>query len=97
MSGVGKTYLSSLLRAHSWFHYSGDYRIGSSYKYIELIFTWKIGNHGNIFRDFLPVFIGFQLNWVDTFAKMLAQLWLTAECLVYKLDVFIFGYSLSSL
>jgi hypothetical protein len=31
MSGVGKTYLSNLLRAHSWFHYSGDYRIGTRY------------------------------------------------------------------
>jgi len=31
MSGVGKTYLSSLLRNHNWFHYSGDYRIGTRY------------------------------------------------------------------
>lgn len=31
MSGVGKTYLSSMLRSHSWFHYSGDYRIGTRY------------------------------------------------------------------
>ena len=31
MSGVGKTYLSSLLREHNWFHYSGDYRIGTRY------------------------------------------------------------------
>ncbi len=31
MSGVGKTYLSSLLRRNDWFHYSGDYRIGSRY------------------------------------------------------------------
>ena len=31
MSGVGKTYLSSLLRKHNWFHYSGDYRIGTRY------------------------------------------------------------------
>ncbi len=31
MSGVGKTYLSNMLRAHDWFHYSGDYRIGSRY------------------------------------------------------------------
>jgi hypothetical protein len=31
MSGVGKTYLSSLLRRHDWFHYSGDYRIGTRY------------------------------------------------------------------
>jgi len=31
MSGVGKTYLSALLRSHNWFHYSGDYRIGTRY------------------------------------------------------------------
>ena len=29
MSGVGKTHLSMLLRSHHWFHYSGDYRIGT--------------------------------------------------------------------
>ena len=31
MSGVGKTYLATLLRQHQWFHYSGDYRIGTRY------------------------------------------------------------------
>ncbi len=31
MSGVGKTRLSCLLRRHNWFHYSGDYRIGTRY------------------------------------------------------------------
>lgn len=31
MSGVGKTYLSTLLRDSEWFHYSGDYRIGTRY------------------------------------------------------------------
>jgi len=31
MSGVGKTRLATLLRAHHWFHYSGDYRIGTRY------------------------------------------------------------------
>lgn len=31
MSGVGKTYLSNLMRNHDWFHYSGDYRIGTRY------------------------------------------------------------------
>ena len=31
MSGVGKTHLSALLRSHNWFHYSGDYRIGTRY------------------------------------------------------------------
>lgn len=31
MSGVGKTYISSMLREHDWFHYSGDYRIGTRY------------------------------------------------------------------
>lgn len=32
MSGVGKSYLSSMLRrSGNWFHYSGDYRIGTRY------------------------------------------------------------------
>ncbi len=31
MSGVGKTRLSAMLRGNSWFHYSGDYRIGTRY------------------------------------------------------------------
>ena len=31
MSGVGKTYLSARLRRSDWFHYSGDYRIGTRY------------------------------------------------------------------
>ncbi|NKN32329.1 ATPase [Marichromatium bheemlicum] len=31
MSGVGKTYLSAMLRRQDWFHYSGDYRIGTRY------------------------------------------------------------------
>jgi hypothetical protein len=31
MSGVGKTRLAGLLRRHNWFHYSGDYRIGTRY------------------------------------------------------------------
>lgn len=31
MSGVGKTFLSNILRKNNWFHYSGDYRIGTRY------------------------------------------------------------------
>ncbi len=31
MSGVGKTRLASRLRRQQWFHYSGDYRIGTRY------------------------------------------------------------------
>ncbi len=31
MSGVGKTRLATLLRRSQWFHYSGDYRIGTRY------------------------------------------------------------------
>ena len=31
MSGVGKTRLALTLRKHDWFHYSGDYRIGTRY------------------------------------------------------------------
>ncbi|MEW7980645.1 MAG: ATPase [Candidatus Sedimenticola endophacoides] len=31
MSGVGKTHLATTLRRYNWFHYSGDYRIGTHY------------------------------------------------------------------
>ncbi len=31
MSGVGKTRLANMLRQHNWFHYSGDYRVGTHY------------------------------------------------------------------
>lgn len=31
MSGVGKTHISSMLRGYDWFHFSGDYRIGTRY------------------------------------------------------------------
>ena len=31
MSGVGKTRLAVMLRRNDWFHYSGDYRIGTRY------------------------------------------------------------------
>lgn len=31
MSGVGKTYISTMLRDSNWFHFSGDYRIGTHY------------------------------------------------------------------
>jgi len=31
MSGVGKTQLSNILMRENWFHYSGDYRIGTRY------------------------------------------------------------------
>ncbi|MGI9229536.1 MAG: ATPase [Gammaproteobacteria bacterium] len=31
MSGVGKTTLARLIRKENWFHYSGDYRIGTRY------------------------------------------------------------------
>jgi len=37
MSGVGKTYLSTLLRRFDWFHYSGDYRIGTRYLYEPIL------------------------------------------------------------
>lgn len=31
MSGLGKTYLSNMMRGAGWFHYSVDYRIGTRY------------------------------------------------------------------
>ena len=37
MSGVGKTWLSSMLRQYHWFHYSADYRIGKRYLDEEIL------------------------------------------------------------
>jgi hypothetical protein len=37
MSGVGKTYLARVLYNHNWFHYSGDYRIGTRYLDEEIL------------------------------------------------------------
>lgn len=37
MSGVGKTHLAGILREHNWFHYSGDYRIGTRYLDEEIL------------------------------------------------------------
>ena len=42
MSGVGKTYLSGILRQHQWFHYSGDYRIGTRYLDEEILDLVKV-------------------------------------------------------
>jgi hypothetical protein len=42
MSGVGKTYLSGILRKHNWFHYSGDYRIGTRYLNEEILDLVKV-------------------------------------------------------
>lgn len=37
MSGVGKTYLSQMLSDANWYHYSGDYRIGTHYLKDEML------------------------------------------------------------
>jgi len=42
MSGVGKTYLSNILRQQDWFHYSGDYRIGTRYLNEAIIDNIKV-------------------------------------------------------
>lgn len=36
MSGVGKTYLSSMLKGQGWWHYSCDYEIGTQYLGAEI-------------------------------------------------------------
>ena len=42
MSGLGKTYLSNLLRASGdWFHYSVDYRIGTHYMGEHIVDNFK--------------------------------------------------------
>ena len=42
MSGLGKTYVSSMLRAKGdWFHYSIDYRIGTRYMGEHIVDNFK--------------------------------------------------------
>ncbi len=41
MSGVGKTHLSKMMRRYNWFHYSGDYRIGTRYLDESILDTIK--------------------------------------------------------
>lgn len=41
MAGVGKTRLSAMLRASSWFHYSADYRIGTRYMGEAIVDNFK--------------------------------------------------------
>ena len=42
MSGVGKTHLCKILPPDQWFHYSGDYRIGTRYLDEEILDQIKI-------------------------------------------------------
>lgn len=42
MSGVGKTRLACMLRRESWFHYSGDYRIGTHYLDLPILDRIKL-------------------------------------------------------
>jgi len=42
MSGVGKTYLGTMLRRHDWFHYSVDYRIGTRYMGEHIVDNFKM-------------------------------------------------------
>ena len=42
MSGVGKTRLSNILRKEGWFHYSGDYRIGTRYQAEPILDNLKL-------------------------------------------------------
>jgi hypothetical protein len=41
MSGAGKTTLARVLRAHEWFHYSVDYRIGTRYMGEHIVDNFK--------------------------------------------------------
>jgi hypothetical protein len=41
MAGVGKTWLSALLRQDRWFHYSVDYRIGTRYMGEHIVDNFK--------------------------------------------------------
>ncbi len=82
MSGVGKTRLSNLLRANDWFHYSGDYRIGTRYLDEAILDTIKEqAMQVPLLRDLLrsdSIFIRnnvtfHNLNPVSTFLGMLGN------------------------
>ena len=50
MSGLGKTYISELLRNNGdWFHYSVDYRIGTRYMGEHIADNFKRSNVQSIF------------------------------------------------
>ncbi|MCU7881896.1 MAG: ATPase [Candidatus Thiodiazotropha sp. (ex Lucinoma aequizonata)] len=82
MSGVGKTRLSNLLRQKDWFHYSGDYRIGT--RYLDEPILDSINEHAMripMLRDLLhsdSIFIRnnitfYNLKSVSTFLGMLGN------------------------
>ncbi|MCG7871125.1 MAG: ATPase [Candidatus Thiodiazotropha lotti] len=82
MSGVGKTRLSNLLRRNDWFHYSGDYRIGTRYLGEAILDTIKEQAMSvPLLRDLLhsdSIFIRsnvtfHNLNPVSTFLGMLGD------------------------
>ncbi len=82
MSGVGKTRLSNLLRSSDWFHYSGDYRIGTRYLDEAILDTIKEqAMRVPLLRDLLrsdSIFIRsnvtfHNLNPVSTFLGMLGN------------------------
>ncbi|MEW8223686.1 MAG: ATPase [Candidatus Thiodiazotropha taylori] len=82
MSGVGKTRLSNLLRSSNWFHYSGDYRIGTRYLDEPILDTIKEQAMSvPLLRDLLhsdSIFIRsnvtfHNLNPVSTFLGMLGD------------------------
>ena len=57
MSGVGKTYLSGILRQHDWFHYSGDYRIGTRYLDEDILDLVKLEAMQTPFRAIQPLIL----------------------------------------
>ena len=52
MSGVGKTRLASILRSRGWFHFSGDYRIGTHYLDEAILDNIKMHQKGLYFLMF---------------------------------------------
>ncbi len=68
MSGLGKTYLSNILRASgNWFHYSVDYRIGTRYMGEHIVDNFKAEAMKNPFlADLLrsdSIFIGSNITF----------------------------------
>ena len=84
MSGVGKSYLSAKLRGNDWFHYSGDYRIGTRYldeHIIDMIKQQaiKIPFLKELLRNDWMSYILQHFSWSVEFVKSFQHAWQTND------------------
>ncbi|WGI20658.1 ATPase [Amylibacter sp. IMCC11727] len=70
MSGLGKTYVSNILRASGWFHYSVDYRIGTRYMGEHIVDNFKLEAMKNPFLADLLLNDGIYIGSNITFENL---------------------------